>query len=162
MAISSYLKVGLAKLELLSDKSLESDAFFIYIYFFKKDLLSVSLLIQLAHKVLFASNKFVITRHSTFVCIGYFIGNTLFKLNVITFRVDNVVNISLFVSNVKSSNPQYGRVSHLNLQSIRCMTDLGLMPESFVSVKEKCQVCVYAKQHRKSFKLWEEKSSCLN
>jgi len=37
--------------------------------------------------------------------------------------------------------------------------DLGLIPKSFINVKEKCQVCFQAKQPRKPFKSTMEKKN---
>ena len=67
----------------------------------------------------------------------------------------------LSVLNVESTNPWHGRLGHVNSQSIKRMMNLNLIPRSSINVKEKCQVCVQAKQPKKLFKSVEKNTKLL-
>ena len=65
------------------------------------------------------------------------------------------------VSTVKCSNPWQGSLCHVNLQSNKRMMNLDLILTSSINMKEKCQVCVQAKQCKKSIKSVEKNTQLL-
>jgi len=78
--MTHVLGEGHVKLELSSGNFLVLDGVY-HISNIRKNLISTSLLVQQGYKVVFESNRVVITRHGVFIGKGY-ICNGLFKLSV--------------------------------------------------------------------------------
>ena len=110
----------------------------------KRNLLSGSLLVQIGLKVILESNKVVISRRDKFIDKG-FVSEGLFKLNVIAPTNINKNSITLFefmVLNSESCETWHGRLGHVNLRSIKRMSDLILIPKLDIDHDSKCEVCV--------------------
>ena len=73
---------GQVKLELSSRNFLVLDGVY-HIFYIRKNLISTSLLVQQGYKVVFESNRVVITRHGVFIGKGY-ICDGLFKLSLMS------------------------------------------------------------------------------
>ena len=46
------------------------------------------------------------------------------------------------IANVECSNVWHGRGGHVNLNTIKTMMSLELVPKCVINLKERCQVCV--------------------
>jgi hypothetical protein len=105
----------------------------------KKNLVSGSLLCRDGFKLVFESNKCIISKFGTFVGKGYDSGG-LFRFSLL---FDNN-----FVNHVMSdeSNVWHLRLCHVNFGCMMRLASLSLIPK-FTSVKNsKCHVCVESKQ----------------
>lgn len=105
---------GQINLELSSGKIITLDGV-LHVPDVRKNLVSASLLVQHGFKVVFESNKVIISRHGNFVGKGYLLGG-LFKLNVMKSH-DNKLSASTYsIQVVECSNIWHGRLGHINLK----------------------------------------------
>jgi hypothetical protein len=117
----------------------------------KKNLVSRSLLCRGGFKLVFESNKCIISKFGTFVGKGYD-SRRLFRFSL-SFD-NNVVN---HVMN-DESNVWHSRLFHVNFGCMMRLASLSLIP-NFTSVKNsKCRVCVQSKQARKPHKTAEARN----
>jgi hypothetical protein len=115
-----------------------------------KNLVSGSLLCRDGFKLVFKSNKVVISKYGQFVGKGYECRG-LFRLSL----SDLCTKVINYVCNDNESSVWHSRLCHINFG---CMTRLANMSliSKFTNVKgSKYQVCVQAKQPRKSHKTAE-------
>jgi hypothetical protein len=110
-----------------------------------KNLVSRSLLCRDGYKIVFESNKFVISKFGNFVGKGYECGG-LFRLSL-SDVCNKVVN---HVCNNSLSNVWHSRLRHVNFGCMMRLAKMNLIPEFTVVKGSKCQVCVQAKQPCKS------------
>ena len=75
--------------------------------------------------------------------------------------INKISNISSFVANVECSNMWHARLGHVNLNSIKRMMSLNLIPKASIDLKQKCETCIQAKQPRKSFTTCIERETNL-
>ena len=121
-----------------------------YVPSVNKNLVSGSLLCRDGYKLVLESNKFVISKYGTFVGKGYESGG-LFRLSL-SDVCNKVVN---HICNNSESNVWHSRLCHVNFGCMSRLAKLNLIP-SFTTIKgSKCQVCVQAKQPRKSHTIAE-------
>ena len=135
---------GQVKLELSSRNFLLLDGVY-HIYDIRKNLISTFLLVQQGYKVVFESNRAVITRQCVFIGKSY-ICDGLFKSNLMPLSINKISNISSFVANVECSNMWHARLEHVNLNSIKRMMHLNLIFKAYIDLKQKCEKCIQAKQ----------------
>src|SRR5438128_4301818 len=110
-----------------------------------KNLVSGSLLCRDGYKLVFESNKSVVSKFGTFVGKGYECRG-LFRLSV-SDVCNKVVN---HVCTNSESNVWHSRLCHINFGCMTRLANMSLIPK-FTTVKgSKYQVCVQAKQPRKS------------
>jgi transposase InsO family protein len=115
-----------------------------------KNLISGSLLCRDGFKLVFESNKVVISKYGQFVGKGYECGG-LFRLSL-SDLCTKVINV---ICNDNESNVWHSRLCHINFGSMMQLANMSLISK-FTNVKgSKCQVCVQAKQPRKSHKIAE-------
>jgi hypothetical protein len=115
-----------------------------------KNLVSGSLLCRDGFKLVFESNKVVISKYGQFVGKGYECGG-LFRLSL----SDLCTKVINHVCNDNESNIWHSRLCHINFGCMTRLANMSLIPK-FTNVKgSKCQVCVQAKQPRKSHKTAE-------
>jgi len=60
-----------------------------------------------------------------------------------------------------SCDTWYGRLGHVNLNTLKRMISLDLLPKLDISKKNKCEICIQAKQCRKPFKSVERSTKLL-
>jgi len=110
----------------------------------KKNLISGSLLCQDGYKLVFESNKFVLSKYGTFVGKGYESGG-LFCLSL----TDTYFNFVNHVSHDVDINIWHSHLCHINFCSMTRLAGLNLIPKFDVVKSSKCHACVEAKQPRK-------------
>lgn len=110
------------------------------------------MLVQHGYKLVFESNKVVITKGMNFIGKS-FLCDGLFKLNVKT--------PALIVLNVESPVTWHQRLGHVNFNSIKKLMHLNLIPKFDIKDHDKCQICVEAKQPRRPFKTIDRDSEIL-
>ncbi|KAD2393513.1 hypothetical protein E3N88_40490 [Mikania micrantha] len=123
----------------------------LYVPDIRKSLVSGWLLNKHGFRLVFESDKFVLTKRGMFVGKGY-AQNGMFKLNVIA-KVENMnENASTSAYLIESSNVWHDRLGHVNFNSMRRLIKLDCIPKFSIDSKYKCTTCVEAKQTRSSFK----------
>ena len=60
-------------------------------------------------------------------------------------------SISFFVANVECYDMWHARLEHVNLNSIKRMMSLNLIPKASIDLKQRCETCIQVKQPRKGF-----------
>lgn len=129
----------------------------------KANLISGSLLMKSGHKLVFESNKVVITIRGSFVGKGY-LDNGLIRLSLLlpcSSFSDNNKAFAVSSHSARSDNSLWhNRLCHVNYKSISRMMSLDLIPKHDTR-GIKCEICVQAKQPRKPFKSVDRDSSML-
>ena len=94
----------------------------------RKNLVSGSLLSKKGFRLVFESDKFVLTKGGIYVGKGY-MSNELFKMNVMTIVSDfNNKNTSSAYM-LESSNIWHCRLGHVNFDTLNKLMNLELLPE---------------------------------
>jgi len=129
----------------------------------RKNLVSGSLLIKNGFKLVFESEKVVLTKAGMYVGRGY-MSDGLFKLNVMTvvptIASNNKNTTSIYI--VDSSNLWHGRLGHVNYGSLRRLVNLESLPKFEFDPNHKCEICVEAKMSRVSFNKIERSTEPLD
>ena len=123
-----------------------------------RNLLSGSLLCRDGYKLVFESNKFIISKFGLFIGKGYNSGG-LFRLSILDdCNVVNNLSCSLYSGiHVGDAAVWHSRLCHINFDRIVRLCKLNLIPNFSIVRGSKCQACVQAKQPRKPFKPIGEK-----
>jgi hypothetical protein len=112
----------------------------------KKNLISGSLLCRDGFKLVFESNKYILSKFEIFVEKGYDSGGLFrFPLDDCNKVVNNVVNID-------KSNIWHLRLCHINFGCLMRLENLNLILKFTFVKNSKCHVCVESKQTRKPHK----------
>ena len=131
---------------------------FLHVPDIRKNLVSGPLLNQKGFKLVFESNKFVLTKGGMYVGKGY-LADGLFKLNVMVANTMTKNNISAYIAD--SFDLWHARLGHVNSRSLHRMMNLGLIPKLDFDVKSKCEVCVESKFARHTYKTVQGRTSEL-
>ncbi|CAM8903040.1 unnamed protein product [Rhodiola kirilowii] len=119
-----------------------------YVPDIRKNLVSRALLDSHGFKLVFESQKVVLSKNGMYVGRGY-VKDGMWKLNVIAIKSINKKSSS--ANMLESSNLWYGRLGHVNYDSIRNLMKLECIPELQIDSEHKCEICVEAKLTRTSF-----------
>jgi hypothetical protein len=119
----------------------------------KKNLVSGSMMCRDGYKIVLESNKYVVSRHGTFVdkcydCGGLFCLSLLYVCN----KVVNTVNIS------NESDLWHSCLCHVNFGCLVRLANMNLILKFNVVKGSKCHVCVQSKQPRKPHKAAEARN----
>ncbi|GJT19305.1 retrovirus-related pol polyprotein from transposon TNT 1-94 [Tanacetum coccineum] len=115
-------------------------------------------------KLVFESDKFVITKGGVYVGKGY-LDEGLFKLSVVTD--DNVINnnnAGTSTASVYMIDPSFlwhSRLGHVNFRSLQRMINLGMLPKCSKDKISKCEICVESKFTSHSHKSVEKSNEIL-
>ncbi|KAH9726106.1 hypothetical protein KPL70_008133 [Citrus sinensis] len=120
----------------------------------RKNLVSGSLLNKFGFKLVFESNKFILSKGGTFVGKRYMYEG-MFKLNI------NNMNVSSAYM-VDSLSLWHNRLGHVNVRRLHDMANLELIPKHENDMHEKCKVCAQTKITRSPFPKIEKTSSLLH
>ncbi|KAJ9556794.1 LOW QUALITY PROTEIN: hypothetical protein OSB04_011408 [Centaurea solstitialis] len=126
----------------------------------RKNLVSGWLLKKVGFKLVFESDKFVLSKNGMYVGKGYAM-NGMFKLNVMVVNVMNK-NASTSAYMLEFSNMWHGRLGHVNFNSIQRLSKLNCIPNCDIDSKYKCPICVVAKLTRTSFQSIDSKTEPLD
>ena len=86
-----------------------------------KNLVSTSLLVKNGFKVVFVSDKVVISKNDMYVGKGY-LSDGLFKLNVMTINNNKNNDSSAYL--LESDNLWHARLGHVNYKSLKKMINM--------------------------------------
>ncbi|CAN1302049.1 Retrovirus-related Pol polyprotein from transposon TNT 1-94 [Linum perenne] len=103
----------------------------------RKNLVSTSLLVKHGFKVVFVSNKVVISMNDMFAGKGYMCDG-LFKLNVMTINKNDASSSSYLL---ELPTLWHAHLGHVNYKSLQKMMNMEILAKSEY-IKSKCQVCV--------------------
>ena len=120
----------------------------LHVPYIKRNLVSGSRLLKDGFKLVFESNKVVLSKYGTFVGKGYECGG-MFRFSLDDF-CDNVVNH--VCTNVDQTNVWHSRLCHVNFGCMSQLANMSLIPKFTLVKGSKCHVCVQAKQPRKPHK----------
>lgn len=128
----------------------------------RKNLISGSLLSNKGFKIVFESDKVVLTKGGMYVGKGY-LSDGLFKLNVVTVVNKSAGNSSASVYLLDSNDLWHAKMGHVNYRSLYRMMNLGLLPKQNLNnnKRSKCEVCVESKYSRHSYKSVEKSNVLL-
>ncbi|GJV82426.1 retrovirus-related pol polyprotein from transposon TNT 1-94 [Tanacetum coccineum] len=122
----------------------------LYVPEIRKNLVSGWLLNKFGFRLVFESDKFVLSKNQMYVGKGYAV-NAMFKLNVMVVKND-INKMNSFAYLIESSNVWHGRLGHVNFNSMRRLIKFNSIPNFHIDSKYKCETCVEAKLTRTSFK----------
>lgn len=130
-----------------------------------KNLISGPVLSNKGFKLVFESDKCVITKGGVYVGKGYLIEG-LFKLSVVTNDNDiNNNNAGTSAASVYMIDPSFlwhSRLGHVNFRSLQRMINLGMLPKcSMNKINSKCEICVESKYISHSHKSVEKSNEVL-
>ena len=94
----------------------------LYVLEIQKNLVSGSLLNNHGFRLIFKSNKFVLSKSEMYVGKGY-LSDGMWKLNVMTIIKSNMNKVSTFTYVLESSNIWYGRLGHVNYDTLHRLCD---------------------------------------
>jgi len=119
----------------------------------RRNLVSGVILNRLGFKMVYESDKFVLSKGSLFVGFGY-LCDSMFKLSLC-----NTMNSSVYVVNYISSL-WHLRLGHVNYKKLHFMSKHGLIPD-FDPRIEKCKTCMLTKITRMPFPKNVDKNNSL-
>jgi hypothetical protein len=122
-----------------------------------RNLISGSILCRDGFKLVFDSNKFIVSKFGLFIGKGYDNGG-LFRLSVIDDYNNVASSISCSELNVGEAAVCHSHLYHINFDHIIRLSKFNLIPKIPIVRRSKCHACVQAKQPHKPFKSMEEKS----
>ena len=133
----------------------------LYVPDIRKNLVSGSLLNKHGFRMVFESDKVVLSKSGMYVGRGY-VTDGLFKLNVMVVKpiINKVNNASIYM--LESSNVWHSRLGHVNYDTLRRLINLNHIPKFHIDSNHKCETCVEAKLTRSSFKSIERNNEPLN
>ena len=143
---SSVIGKGKVLLELTSGKALALKDV-LHVPNIRWNLVSVSVLGKEGVKIMFESNKIMLTKNDAFFGNGY-CNRGLFMLNVSEILKNKASSSSAYI--VISCDVWYGRLGHVNFSYIKKMVELSLIPKLSLKNLGKCEVCVESKTTKKS------------
>ncbi|KAJ9557464.1 hypothetical protein OSB04_012078 [Centaurea solstitialis] len=143
--------VGEVVLRMTSGKELElKDVLFVPEL--RKNLVSGWLLNKVGFKLVFESDKFVLSKGGMYVGKGYAM-NGMFKLNVMVVNVMNK-NASTSAYMLEFSNIWHGRLGHVNFHSIQRLTKVVVPPPKVQNLGPKTMDCIFIGYAQNSSAHW--------
>ena len=128
----------------------------------RKNLIARSLMLKNGLKLVFESDKFVITKAGMYVGGGY-MTDGMFKLNTMTIVPKNSMNekgeSSVYI--VDASILWHGRLGHVNYSSLKRMVNSECLLKIAFHPNHKCLICVEAKITKVPFKNVERNTEAL-
>ena len=128
-----------------------------------KNLVSGSLLSKNGFKLVFVSDKFVLTKNEMFVGKDY-LSDGFFKMNVMTVVPKSINNNKIDSSAylLESSNIWHGRLGHVNYDTLRRLIHLDYLPKFNIDPNQKCETCVESKLKKVPFHSIERSTEPLD
>lgn len=127
----------------------------------RKKLVSGALLSKSGFRLVFESDKFVLTRKGIFVGKWY-LANGLFKMNVMSVLCDFDINKNKSLAYlIESSNLWHDRLGHVNINTLRKLVSLNLLPLISFDQNHRCEICVDVKLVKTPFHSVEMSSNPL-
>lgn len=124
----------------------------LYVPDIRRNLISGTLLSVHGFKMVFESQKIILSKNGVHVGKGY-VKEGMWKMNVMAVKPNVNMNktSTSSVYMLESSNLWHGRLGHVNYNTIRRLINLNHIPMFNIDSKHKCETCVEAKLTRSSF-----------
>jgi hypothetical protein len=152
---ASVLGVGTVELKLTSRKTIHLKSVQ-HAPTVNMNLINVSMLCQDGYKLVFESNKVVMSKFGNFIGKCYIsIGS--FRLCTLDYLYNLNFAYMIYNNKIREADVWHSRFCHIRIDTIARMSRLELIPKFNIVKGSKCQSCVQAKQPRKPFKSLEEK-----
>lgn len=151
VATEPILGLGCVNLVFTSGKSLYLDNV-LFVPGIRKNLLSGMVLNNCGFKQVLESDKYILSRHGSFVGFGYRC-NGMFKLNIdVPFVHESVCMASCSsITNMTKSEIWHARLGHVHYKRLKDMSKTSMIPPFDMNI-EKCKTCMLTKITRKPFK----------
>ena len=159
-ATSDIKGQGKVVLKMTSGKEL-TQTNVLYVPEIRKNLVFGSLLNSHGFRLVFESDRFVLSKSGMYVRKGYMSGG-MWKLNVMTIIKSEMNKASSSAHILESSNLWHGRLGHVNYDTLRKLINLNHIPTFQIDAKHKCETCVEAKLTRSSFQSIERDTEPLD
>ncbi|KAH7864181.1 hypothetical protein Vadar_026696 [Vaccinium darrowii] len=159
-ATSDIAGEGTVVLKMTSGKTLTLNKV-LFVPDIRKNLISGSLLSKHGFRMVFESDRVILTKKAgSYVGKGY-MADGLFKMNVMTvIPTINKTNAPVAYV-IESSILWHGRLGHVNYESMRRLVNLDHIPAFHIDTNHKCETCVEAKLTRTSFRSVERSTEPL-
>ncbi|KAH1082979.1 hypothetical protein J1N35_022740 [Gossypium stocksii] len=144
LSISEILAKGKLLLKLTSGKTLALNNV-LYVPSLYRNLIISGLLNKVGIKLVFESNKLVLSRNRDYVKNGYLCGG-LFVIETM-FNNNKVITFAYIV---ESFDMWYARIGNVNIHSLKKIVKMNLLPNLDNSSLTKCEICVEVKHARPS------------
>lgn len=132
----------------------------LYVLDIRTNLVSGSLLSKNGFRLVFESDKFVLTKNRMYVGKGY-MSDGLFKMNVMTV-IPSVINKNTSSSYLlDSSNLWHGRLGHVNYECLHRLINMECLPKFDIDLNHKCEIYVEAKLSKTPFHTIERSTEPL-
>jgi len=119
----------------------------------KKKLVSASMLCRDGYRAILELNKFVVSKHGSFVGKGYDCGGLFcLSLHDVCNKMVNSANVSV------ESDLWHSHFCHASYGSLMWLANLNLIPKFNLVKKSKCHICVESKQPHKPHKAAEARN----
>lgn len=143
--------LGSVLLNFTSGKCLSLDNV-LYVPGIRKNLLSEIVLSKCGYKQVLESDKYILSRHGTFVGFGY-VCNGMIRLNLNYPSYDNSICMaSTSTSNsLNKSQLWHARLGHIHYKRLKDMSKMSMIPAFDMNI-EKCKTCMLTKITRQPFK----------
>ena len=112
-------------------------------------------------RLLFDSNKFVLSKSGMHVRKGYMSGS-MWKIDALTIIKLEMNKASSSTYILESSNLWHGRLGHVNYDTLSKLINLNHIPTFQIDAKHKCETWVEAKLTRSSFQSVERHTEPLD
>jgi len=123
----------------------------LYVPEMRRNLIFGFLLNRVGMKLMFGSDKLILTRFEDFIGQGCACNLSLFVLDVTCEVTDNVENASSSAYIAESSKMLNDRLGHLNVASTKRLKQICLIHDLPNTEWDKCQICIDAKHPHKPF-----------
>ena len=122
----------------------------LYVLEIHKTLLSCSLLNSHGFRLVFESNKIVLSKSGMYVGKGY-MSDGMWKINVMTIIKSDMNKAGTSTYIPEFSNLWHGRLGHVNYDTLHRLINLNHIPTFQIDSKHKCKTRVEAKLTMSSF-----------
>nr|GFA84722.1 zinc finger, CCHC-type [Tanacetum cinerariifolium] len=134
----------------------------LYVPGIRKNLVSEIMLNNCGYKQVLKSDKYILSRHGSFVGFGYVCnGMIILNLNYPLFNASACMITFSHSNSLSKSELWHARLGHVHYKRMRDMSKISLIP-AFDMTHESCKTCMLTKITRQPFKSVNRESKVLN
>ncbi|GJW59596.1 zinc finger, CCHC-type containing protein [Tanacetum coccineum] len=153
--------IGCVLLTFTSGKTLCLDNV-LYVPGIRKNLVSEIVLNKCGYKQVLESDKYILSRHGSFVGFGYVCNGMIrLNLNYPLFNASACMITSSHSNSLSKSELWHARLGHVHYKRMRDMSKMSLIP-AFDMTHESCKTCMLTKITRQPFKGVNRESKVLD
>ncbi|GJX15252.1 zinc finger, CCHC-type containing protein [Tanacetum coccineum] len=153
--------IGRVLLTFTSGKTLCLDNV-LYVPGIRKNLVSEIVLNKCGYKQVLESDKYILSRHGSFVGFGYVCNGMIrLNLNYPLFNASACMITSSHSNSLSKSELWHARLGHVHYKRMRDMSKMSLIP-AFDMTHESCKTCMLTKITRQPFKGVNRESKVLD